>query len=647
MLCHSWLPNFRASHPGQSLTRPWARTRLAVEVLEERALLNNRFVVPLALAADNVTSFHTLRDALSAGGVDGGDVIQIQLGSSPGRIIDPELDNALFESGGNLTIQGEPGGAAAEIPPFVVDSALTVAQPNLTFRNVNVILVGGNLTIQAAATNAHILDSVLVNHFAVATSAGVLQLQSTGAVIAHSTLISDAGGGDLIQITPTSGSANVITGNTLASTAPGDQVLLRYSAGTLVLNDQITSNTFLGNRGDDELLNIGSGVQNVTIRGNFIQDRDPSQDNGLVVAPGVKNISILSNRFALGGADTRDIRIDGGDAGTTSVTVALNQISTNGLGTGMLLRAGTGGTFNVKVEGNDFHFDRVGVAIETSGGSVTGLDLGGGSPGSKGGNNFRGFTAAANSTAGAIVVSALIAQGPVQAQNNLFSVDPETAIFDHGDQATLADVIAANNLTGDTAFVQALYLEFLNRAGSAAELGGWVSQLNSSSVATVANLIVRSTEGLGNAVDGLFRRFLRRETDDAGRAAFVNFLQSGGTLEAAITLLVTSPEYRLLYGSDAAFVQSLYHQLLERTASNAEVSNWLATLPTLGRGGVASAILNSAEYRGLVVRHFYVQLLKRSFLPTQSEVTAWVNSGLDLLSLTVAFSGNSEFQNNG
>jgi hypothetical protein len=622
-----------------------------VEALEERALLNNRFVVPLAFAADNVATFHTLRDALSAGGLGFGDVIQIQLGSSPGRIIDPDLDAGLQDSGGNLTIQGEPGAAAAEIPPFAVDGNLTVALPNLTLRNVNVIFERGNLTFQTGAVNARILNSVLVNHFAVADLVGVIQLQSTGTVIANSTLISDAGGGDLIQITPTAGSAHLVTGNTLASTSPGAQVLLRYNAGAAVLNDQVTNNTFLGNTSDDELLRIGSGVQNVTIRGNLIQDGDPFQDEGLIVAPGAQNIRILSNRFTVGGGDTRAIRIDGGDAGTTtSVTVALNQISTNGLGTGMLLRAGTGGTFNAKVEGNDFHFNRIGVEIDSNGGFVAGVDLGGGL-GSKGGNNFRGFTAAANSTAGAIVVSALTAQGPVQAQNNLFSVDPETAIFDQGDQGTLADVIATGNLTGNAAFVQALYLEFLKRVGdvaSAADAGGWVNALNAGTPASVvAGGIVRSAEALGYQVDQLYLQFLKREADPAGRAALVSFLQNGGTLEGGTQALVASAEYRLLYGSDAAFVQSLYHQLLGRTASNAEVGNWAAVLPALGRSGGASAILNSAEYRGLVVRRFYAQLLNRTLPPTQAEVNAGVNSGLDVLSLTVAFAASAEFQNNG
>src|SRR5262245_60752787 len=96
----------RTGRPGQPPARP--RTRLAVEALEERALLNNRFVVPPAVAADNVTHFHTLRSAVVTPGLVGGDVVQIQLGSSPGLILGIDLDHGLQNTGGNLTIQGEP-----------------------------------------------------------------------------------------------------------------------------------------------------------------------------------------------------------------------------------------------------------------------------------------------------------------------------------------------------------------------------------------------------------------------------------------------------------------------------------------------------------------------------------------------------------
>ena len=60
--------------------RPTAR--LWLEPLEDRTLLNSRFVVPMA-SADNVTNFATLQAALTTPGLNPGDFIQIESGSAP------------------------------------------------------------------------------------------------------------------------------------------------------------------------------------------------------------------------------------------------------------------------------------------------------------------------------------------------------------------------------------------------------------------------------------------------------------------------------------------------------------------------------------------------------------------------------------
>ena len=57
-----------------------------MECLEERTLLNNRYVVPLPVPVDNFNSFHTLSAALTTAGLTAGNFVQIQLGSSPGSI---------------------------------------------------------------------------------------------------------------------------------------------------------------------------------------------------------------------------------------------------------------------------------------------------------------------------------------------------------------------------------------------------------------------------------------------------------------------------------------------------------------------------------------------------------------------------------
>jgi hypothetical protein len=157
-------------------------------------------------------------------------------------------------------------------------------------------------------------------------------------------------------------------------------------------------------------------------------------------------------------------------------------------------------------------------------------------------------------------------------------------------------------------------------------------------------------------VDGLYLKLLGRAADPGGRAGLVNFLQNGGTVEQAIVILVTSPEYNVLAGSPAGFVQSLYNKLLGRVASSGEIAAWLSPLRSLGESAVASAFLNSSEFRGDLVQQLYgftpaasasvvalfPNLLHRTASPSAAELNGWVSSGLDILTITARIAGSAE-----
>jgi hypothetical protein len=249
------------------------------------------------------------------------------------------------------------------------------------------------------------------------------------------------------------------------------------------------------------------------------------------------------------------------------------------------------------------------------------------------------------------VTSADAVDGPISAQMNLFSVaNPEDVIFDQGDMAANANVIATNNLTGNTAFVAALYLDFLGRRPQfnvATDASIWVDALNNGqSAETVANGIARSSEALGRRVDLLYRQFLQRNADAPGKNSIVNLLQSGGPIEPPIRGQLGSTEYRQLFGSDAAFVESLFTGLLRRNPSNAEVAAQVSAVQLGNRFLVADTFLHSPEYRGVEVRRFYAEKLNR-LNPSNAEVDSWVNSAFDLLQIEILISSSPEFQANG
>lgn len=631
-----WLPKTtRRRRPSVPRHRP------LLEPLEERVVLNNRFVVPVELPADNLTTFHSLSQALTTTGVASGDIIQIEPNSSPGTISDSDLPAVT-----NLTIRGHPAFPAAELPAFSTFTSLTIDsnQAGFTLQNVNLILDAG----LAFNANGTISSSRILNLF------GGITLNGTSAAILRDNLIISHGSGTsngLVDVFTTAGGQNLLSGNTIIGQFVG--VLLRYR-GSNTVTDRVVGNTLVGDlsaQSSDQLV-VDQGVSGLTIQDNTFREDDLFVRN-ILVNPGAQNIRILDNTFQMLSNSTTQaaVRVQNGSGGTTtSVVLARNVFQGSGKGTGIDLNFIGAGTFITKVEGNDFR-TQIGVFVNGTS-SAAGIDLGGGSQGSLGGNNFRSFTTVAGADAGAIVCTAGSAVGSVQAQGNLFRVaDPEFVIRDNGDSSSLADVMPTGNLTGKAAFVQALYQRFLRRTGNVNDpndAGFWVNRLNTgTSAATVADSITRSRESLGLLVDGLYRRFLQREADSIGRDYFVNLVVQGSTLENISRLFMTSPEYLTHFGSDRAFVLSLYQKLLRRSPTQSEIDAHVATLPGQGRAGVANAFLTSAEYRGIFVRQFYTDLLRRGTQPSNNEVGIHVGSGSDLLSLMVLFAGSNEFQTNG
>ena len=85
--------------------------------------------------------------------------------------------------------------------------------------------------------------------------------------------------------------------------------------------------------------------------------------------------------------------------------------------------------FRALVEGNDFHNNRVGVAVTGNGTTAGNVDLGGGTLGSTGGNNFKSFLVA-TPTSYAIGLFNVSSAYAMDAKLNFFTPPPPTVIAD-------------------------------------------------------------------------------------------------------------------------------------------------------------------------------------------------------------------------
>jgi virginiamycin B lyase len=213
--------------------------------------------------------------------------------------------------------------------------------------------------------------------------------------------------------------------------------------------------------------------------------------------------------------------------------------------------------------------------------------------------------------------------------------------------AVVHDVLDANH-----SFIQALYQDALGRLGSKAELDAWVSVIVSSGIGPVVNGIEQSTEAHAHLLTSWYIRYLGRTTapSPAEIQGYLNAFQAGATEEQVLASILSSAEFfnyanRLITTGtpNERLVNALYLLLLNRTPGTAEVQGWIAQLPTLGQGGLASTFLSSAEYRGNIIRGYYTTLLHRSTPPSAAEVNGWVVSGLDLERVRIGFENSLEF----
>jgi hypothetical protein len=635
---------------------PRPSCRPSLEALEDRTLLNNRFVVPVGLTVDGATTFATLQDALSTPGLVQGNTIQIEPGSTPGTI------TATSPLVANLTIAGDPAAPLSGIPQFTISGVFTesAAQAGFTLQNVNVGFVdAGALSLNANATiTGSFLTDLNSTAQIVITFAGTAN-NLTNSTFAAVTPVTTS----MIDIaTPAAGSANVISGDTFVNSTTGSTfALLDYFNGSAAnVTDRVVGCTFTGSHYSNGIV-VEESVNGLSIQGNTFAGAFA----GISVTFSLsQNLQIIGNSINLdaGGSGT-GINVEENGAGTMTGVIADNQVSTAGAGTGLSIGFSTG-TVALKVQGNDFHDNKIGVFIGGPG-SAASIDLGGGTQGSLGQNNFRSFTFGTASSAAISVESVTGSQNSLSAQHNLFAngVTPANVVFD-GSSTQVLNVAGA--LTGNAALVATLYNEILKRPADLSNpsgAGSWVNQLNSHSLtqAQVASAITHSTEALDAVVNGLYLRFLHRAADLPGQAADVQALQHGGTIEQIIINLVTSREFANDIGSDAGFVESLYVGLLGRIASNGEVTGWLGLLSQLGRAAVANAILTSGEFRGDVVTQLYgatpapavsvvsllPPLLHRAVPPAASEVNGWVSLNLDALTLETDFASGTEFFLNG
>jgi hypothetical protein len=351
-------------------------------------------------------------------------------------------------------------------------------------------------------------------------------------------------------------------------------------------------------------------------------DSDGKAD-GVITDPGAPGLSLNTGPTIDGVPSTVQAVTTGIAAALANFTVADAEQGLTGLS---LTLAPTNGTLNGLTDTNT---------------SAPGIQLSGTAASLNAAIAAATFTAAAAGTAS---IGISLSDGVVTTPVTLTYSFNATSIKD-SDKDQFPDALeAANGLTVGTKdndvftsskfFAMQLYRDILYREGETAGVAYWQDRIDTGlSRAEVAVAFLDSPEfqaGTG-AIARLYFGALGRLPDAPGMSYWMEQQQSGTPISQIAAGFAASTEFTALYGglSNTAFIQTQYQNVLGRTATTQEQTQWNTQLAGgTGRGVLLLSLTESNEYKAasdvkLSVALDYLGLLGRP--AEQAGFDYWVN----------------------
>jgi hypothetical protein len=162
-------------------------------------------------------------------------------------------------------------------------------------------------------------------------------------------------------------------------------------------------------------------------------------------------------------------------------------------------------------------------------------------------------------------------------------------------------------------FVRSLYVDLLGRGADQGGLNAHTARLLAGATReTIVHAFTHSTEYVGRVVDGIYSRYLHRRADPGGRASWVQRMADGMSENDVATAFINSVEYVTRRGSNGAFVDGLYRDILGRAPDAGGMAAHQAALQSgTTRAALTRTFLTSVERVDRVITEQYGQLLGR------------------------------------
>jgi hypothetical protein len=440
--------------------------RPRVEILEDRTLLS---IFKVMNANDTGTG--SLRDIIGQVNSDTGnpkvDTIDFSIpGTGPFTIALasdlPALTHAVIIDGTSqpgyagtpLIVLDGTGDASGFGTALTLDASASTKAFHGTIKGLEFTNVGTGISVAPGSAPM----TVTLSGNTITTSSGGIGIDiagGTGAVtatLAHNHITAD-GAGIGIDFFQTGATGATLTANHVTAGGGGIAIdFFKVSSLTATLKnntadgngggfgidiDQVTTSanvTLDNNQAHADLGGFGISISGVgtSLTANLTNNHASSTAGGFgidIQEGGTTSNVTLTGNTATSSKGGFAMSIDRNSAATSAtVTISGNVLATQGTGFGLAI--GGSSALQATVESNVFAHNEVGVSVTGAGTTAGTVDLGGGSLGSTGGNDFRSFTTA-TATSYAIGLFSVASNYSIDAKSNLFSVsDPTTVIAD-------------------------------------------------------------------------------------------------------------------------------------------------------------------------------------------------------------------------
>jgi hypothetical protein len=242
--------------------------------------------------------------------------------------------------------------------------------------------------------------------------------------------------------------------------------------------------------------------------------------------------------------------------------------------------------------------------------------------------------------------------------NSTFSFTPETeGTYDVTFTATDDDTgndsdikVIQVEYTQTQGIIAKIYQALVDRLPDFAGLQYWTALITGGLTPSfVTRGVMNSLEYRQIRIEDLYQQYLVRSAETGALLFWSNYLANGGTELGLKTSLLVSGEYRGHYGNDTAYVESLYTNILGRSADSGGTTFWLDVLnsPTGGASTVVQALLLSSESYRRLTDGVYQTMLNRSVDNGGADywVTRLISGELTLNGLFEKISNSVEFAN--